>query len=123
MKLNKDPFSVNMNTIELDGKKVLIQPSQVELTKCEEVVIGEVRQPRMIRPKNPEIGRWTKNEGSRPRSRPKVTSDVIMAKYRDGKADIMGHENRTIRFPWIRLVLLRHEARPATSPRHRRSEI
>jgi hypothetical protein len=26
MKLNKDPFSVNMNMVELEGKKVLVQP-------------------------------------------------------------------------------------------------
>jgi hypothetical protein len=56
MKLDKDPFLANMNTVELDGKKVLVQPSQDELTKGKEVIIGEERQPRMIRPKNPEIG-------------------------------------------------------------------
>jgi hypothetical protein len=33
MKLDKDPFLANMNTVELDGKKVLIQPSQAESTK------------------------------------------------------------------------------------------
>jgi hypothetical protein len=27
MKLDKDPFPANMNTVELDGKKVLIRPS------------------------------------------------------------------------------------------------
>jgi hypothetical protein len=30
MKLNKDLFPVNMNMVELDGKKVLVQPSQAE---------------------------------------------------------------------------------------------
>jgi hypothetical protein len=29
MKLDKDPFPVNMNMVKLEGKKVLIQPSQV----------------------------------------------------------------------------------------------
>jgi hypothetical protein len=47
----------------------------------------------MIRPKNSEIDRWKKNERSKPRSHPKVTFDVLMAKYRDGKADIRGHKN------------------------------
>jgi hypothetical protein len=56
MKLNKDPFPANMNTVELDGKKVLVHPSQVKSTKCKEVIIGEERQPRMIRLKNPKIG-------------------------------------------------------------------
>jgi hypothetical protein len=39
MKLDKDPFPVNMNTIELDGKNVLVQPSQAESTKGNEVII------------------------------------------------------------------------------------
>jgi hypothetical protein len=93
MKLDKDPFSANMNMIELDGKRVLVQPSQAESTKGKEVVIGEERQPRMIRPKNLEIGRWKKNKRSKPRSHPKVTFDTLMAKYRDGKASIRGHKN------------------------------
>jgi hypothetical protein len=61
----------------------------------------------MISPQNPEIGRWKKDERSKPRSRPKVTFDILMAKYKDGKAGYRGHENWTIWFPWIRLVLLR----------------
>jgi hypothetical protein len=36
--------------------------------------------------------------GSKPRSRLKVTFDILMAKYRGGKASIKGHENRIIRF-------------------------
>jgi hypothetical protein len=39
MQLDKDPFLVNM--IELDGKKILVQPSQAESTKGKEVIIGE----------------------------------------------------------------------------------
>jgi hypothetical protein len=27
MKLNKEPFPMNMNIVELDGKKVMVQPS------------------------------------------------------------------------------------------------
>jgi hypothetical protein len=30
-----------MNMVELDGKTVLVQPSQVDLTKGKDVVIGE----------------------------------------------------------------------------------
>jgi hypothetical protein len=41
MKIDKDPFQVNMNMVELDGKKVLVRLSQTELTKGKEVVIGE----------------------------------------------------------------------------------
>jgi hypothetical protein len=51
MKLDKDLFLVNMNMIELEGKKVLIRPSQAETTKGKEVVIREERSSRMIKPK------------------------------------------------------------------------
>jgi hypothetical protein len=54
-----------MNMVKLDGKKILVWPSQAESIKGKEVVIGEERQPRMIRPKNLEIGHWKKNEGSK----------------------------------------------------------
>jgi hypothetical protein len=30
MNLDKDPFPTNMNMVELDGKKVLVRPSQAE---------------------------------------------------------------------------------------------
>jgi hypothetical protein len=98
IKLDKDPFSANMNTVELNGKKVLVRPSQAESTKGKEVVIGEERQPRMTRHKNLEIDRWKKNKRSKLRSRPKVTVDILMDKYKDGKVDIRGHENQTIQF-------------------------
>jgi hypothetical protein len=98
LKLDEDPIQVNKNTIELKGKKVLVRPSQAGSTKGKKVIIGEVRQPRMIKPKNLKIGRW-KNERSKPRSRPKATFDIIMAKYRHGKADIRERKNQTIQFP------------------------
>jgi hypothetical protein len=41
MKLDEDPFPMNMNMVELDGKKVLVWLSQAESTKAKEVVIGE----------------------------------------------------------------------------------
>jgi hypothetical protein len=39
MKLDKDSLSMNMNMVELDGKKVLVRPSQVESTKGKEVLV------------------------------------------------------------------------------------
>jgi hypothetical protein len=33
MKLDKDTFLMNMNMVELDEMKVLVQPSQAESTK------------------------------------------------------------------------------------------
>jgi hypothetical protein len=66
MKLDKDSFPVNMNMVEIDGKKVLVRPSQAKSTKGKKVIIGEERPPRMIKPKSPKDGQWQKNEGSKP---------------------------------------------------------
>jgi hypothetical protein len=41
MKIDKDSFLANMNMVELEGKKVLVWPSQAEMTKGKDVVIGE----------------------------------------------------------------------------------
>jgi hypothetical protein len=85
-----------MNMVELDGKKVLVWPSHVESTKGKKVVIGEERPPRMIKPKTLKDGQWQKNEGGKPQRCPKVTFDILMAKYKEGRVDIRGHENWTI---------------------------
>jgi hypothetical protein len=66
MKLDKDLLLANMNMVELDGKKVLVRPSQAESTKGKEVVIGEEWPPRMIKPKSHKDGQWQKNEESKP---------------------------------------------------------
>jgi hypothetical protein len=58
MKLTKDSFPTNMNMAEFDGKNVLVQPSQTESTKGKEVIIGEERPPRMIKPKSLKDGQW-----------------------------------------------------------------
>jgi hypothetical protein len=51
MKLNKDLFPANMDIIELKGKKVMVQPSQAESMKGKDVIIGEERKLRMVKPK------------------------------------------------------------------------
>jgi hypothetical protein len=97
MKLNKDPFPMNMNMVELNGKKVLVQPSQAESTNGKDAVIGEERPPRMIKPKSLKDGQWQKNEGSKLQQCPKATFDILMTKYKKGRASIRGHKNQTIR--------------------------
>jgi hypothetical protein len=96
MQLDKDHFLVNMNMAELIGKKVLVQPSQVESTKGKDVVIGEEWLSRMIKPKGPKDGQWWKNEGTKLQKCPKATFDIPMAKYKQGRASIRGRKNRTI---------------------------
>jgi hypothetical protein len=96
MKLDKDPLSVNMNMVELEGKKVLVWLSQVETTKGKEVIIGEERPPRMIKPKSSKDGQWQNNEVGKAQCHPKATFDILMAKYKEGRAGIRGRENWTI---------------------------
>jgi hypothetical protein len=97
MKLNKDPFPANMNMVELKAKKVLIWPSQAKMTKGKEVIIGEEWTPRMIKPKSLKDGEWQKNEVGKPQRCPNATFDILMAKYKEDKADIRGCKNRTIK--------------------------
>jgi hypothetical protein len=106
MKLDKDSFPENMNMVDLEGKKVLVWPSQVETTKGKEVVIGEERPLRMINPKSPKDGQWQKNKGGKPQCRPKAIFDILVAKYKEGRAGVRGHKikpsgilNRTVQFP------------------------
>jgi hypothetical protein len=78
MKLDKDSFPVNMNMVEHDWKKVLVQPSQAELTKGKEIIIGEEWRPRMIKPKSPTDGQWQKNEGGGEPQRPsKIPNQTV----------------------------------------------
>jgi hypothetical protein len=93
MKLDKNPFPANMELVKLDGKKVLVWPSQTESTKGKEVIIGEERPSRMIKPKSLKDGQWQMNEGSKPQRRPKATFDILMAKYKEGRVGLRGHEN------------------------------
>jgi hypothetical protein len=97
MKLDNVQFPTNMNMVTLNGKKVLVQPSYDESAKGKEVVIGEELPPWIIKPKSPKDGEWQKNEGSKAQQHQKATFNILMAKYKEGRANIRGHENWTIR--------------------------
>jgi hypothetical protein len=87
MKLDKDAFLANMDMVELDGKKVLVQPSQVESTKGKEVVIGEERPPRMIKPKSLKDSQWRKNEGEQ-------TAETLKGHIRHPHGQVQGRQGR-----------------------------
>jgi hypothetical protein len=88
MKLDKDTFPTNMNMIKLNGKKVLVWPSQADSAKGKEVIIGEEWLPKIIKSKSLNDGQWQKNERSKPRQRPKATFDILLAKYKEGRVSI-----------------------------------
>jgi hypothetical protein len=50
----------------------------------------------MIKPKHLKDDQWQRNEGTKLQWCPKVTFDILMAKYKEGRAGIIGHENQTI---------------------------
>jgi hypothetical protein len=82
--------------MKLNGKKVLVRPSQAESTKGKDVIIGEEWPPRMIKLKSLKDVQWQKNERSKPQQRPKAIFDILMDKYKKGRADIREHKNQTI---------------------------
>jgi hypothetical protein len=130
IKLDKDPFLMNMNMVELDRKKVLIRPSQVESTKGKDVVIGEERPMRIIKPKSLKGGQWQKNEGASHSNaqRPPSTFSWINTR-KAGSASVVSKirpsriPNRTVRFPWVRLAYLQLEAQPAKDLGFHRGEF
>jgi hypothetical protein len=85
MKLDKDSFPTNKNMVKLDGKKVLVRLSRAEMIKGKDIVIGEEWLP-----KSPKDSQWQKNEEGKPQRCPKATFDILMAKYKEGRADIRG---------------------------------
>jgi hypothetical protein len=77
----------------------------------------------MIKPKSPKGGQWQKNEGGKPQQHPKATFDILMAKYKEGRADIRGHENWIVQFPWVRTAHVQSGARPANDLELRRDKV
>jgi hypothetical protein len=106
MKLDKDLFSMNMNMVEIDGKKVLVQPSQAESTKGKDVIIEEEQPPWMIKPKTPKGGQWQKNEGASRSNAQRPPSTFSWPNTRKaGSASVVtktkpsGIPNWTVQFP------------------------
>jgi hypothetical protein len=99
MKLDKDPFLANMNMVELEGKKVLVRLSQAETTKRKEVIIGEERPLRMIKPKSLKDGQWQKNEGASRNTAQKPTLTSSWPSIMKAGPASGGAENWIIRNP------------------------
>jgi hypothetical protein len=127
MKLNKDPFLANMNMVELDGKKVLVQPSQVESPKGKDLIIGEEHPPRMIKLKSSKDGQWRRASHSDAQRPPSTSSwpSIRKARLTSGivKTRPFGIPNRTVQFPWVRPAPLQPEPRLANDLRLHRGKI
>jgi hypothetical protein len=106
MKLDKDPFVRNMKIVELEEKKVLVQPSQAESTKDKDVIIGKERPPRMIKPRSPKGAQWQKTRGAshNDAQMPPLTSSwpsirKVEPTSRVLKIGLSKIPNRTVRIP------------------------
>ena len=93
MKLDSDPFLVNM--VNFERKKVLVWPSQAESTKGKDVIIGEDNvKPKMIKPKDLEVGHWKVNErkskATKKLKKPETYIQCTFAQYESGKTDQKG---------------------------------
>jgi hypothetical protein len=79
MKLDVDPFPVNM--VELEGKKILVWTDQAETTWGKNVVVSDELRRWRIKPRNPKIGTWKENISQKLALRVKPTSDMLIEKY------------------------------------------
>jgi hypothetical protein len=80
MKLDTDPFLINM--IDLEHKKIVVRTDQAEMIKGKSVVIFDDLRNRMIKPHNPEIGVWKENVQRKPVKRVKLTLAMLIEKYK-----------------------------------------
>jgi hypothetical protein len=54
MKLDTYPFLANVNMINFEGKRVLVQIKQAESTWGKRVIVSYEPRNRMVKPKSPE---------------------------------------------------------------------
>jgi hypothetical protein len=59
MRLDVDPFLVN--TIGLEGKKIMVRTDQAKTMQGKNVVVSNELRGRMIKPRKPEVGTWKEN--------------------------------------------------------------
>jgi hypothetical protein len=86
MRLDADPFLVNMNMINFKEKQVLVRTSQADTTKGKRVIVSDEPKLRMITLENPEPGKWKVNQG-RQDFKVRVTSSMLLDKYAHQKKE------------------------------------
>jgi hypothetical protein len=68
MKLDTDPFPMNVNIINFE-EKIVVRTSQAESTHGKNVIVSDALQVRMIKPKSPDPRLWKTNQRCWSRSR------------------------------------------------------
>jgi hypothetical protein len=81
MKLDTDPFPVNVNLINIEEKRVLVHTRQADTTRGKNVIMSDEPRARMVKPRNPEPGVWKVNRRRWIGSKVKPTSSMLREKY------------------------------------------
>jgi hypothetical protein len=81
MKLDTDPFPMNVNMINFEEKRVLVLTSQADMTKGRNVIVSDEPRVRMVKPKNQELDVWKINQREWSVLRIKPTSSMLLEKY------------------------------------------
>jgi hypothetical protein len=78
MKLDTDPFPVNVNMINFEEKRVMVQMSRAKSTRGKNVIVSDVPWDKIIKPRSPEPRVWKTNQRCWTRPRVQVTSDLLI---------------------------------------------
>jgi hypothetical protein len=85
-KLDINPFPIS--AIDFENQKILVRSDQTESTKEKNIIIDDNAAPRMIKPKNPNVGVQNVDERKRKQApRPKPTVKHMLDKYTSRKAN------------------------------------
>jgi hypothetical protein len=78
MKLDTDPFPMNVNMINFEEKRVLVQMSRAKSTRGKNVIVSDVPWDKIIKPRSPEPRVRKTNQRCWTRPRVQVTSDLLI---------------------------------------------
>jgi hypothetical protein len=81
MKLDTDPFLVNVNLINFEEKMVLVRTRQADTTRGKNVIVSDDPRARMVKPQSLEFSVWKVNHRRWTGPKVKPTSSMLLEKY------------------------------------------
>jgi hypothetical protein len=81
MKLDVDPFLVNVNMINFEEKKILVRASQAGIIRGKNFITSDEPRRKMITPRHPELGVWKVNHRRWLGPIVKPTSEMLLEQY------------------------------------------
>jgi hypothetical protein len=62
MKLETDPFPINVNMINFEEKRILVRTSQADSTRGKNGIVPDEPRAMMVKPRSPEPALWKVNQ-------------------------------------------------------------